>query len=139
MSQQALHRSGKTIKDLEEAISQIHEWREEPNNVDSTYSQLQSRGHIQMRDFNDDYRKSGKLDEAEKHIKQEICDMKTCSENSRTMTLLIHSLSLILSGQGRWDEAQELVVQVMEKRKRVLGPEHQETLISKGKLAITYR
>ena len=40
--------------------------------------------------------------------------------------------------QGRWKEAEELEVQVMEARKRVPGPEHPRTLTSMANLAYTY-
>jgi Tetratricopeptide repeat len=46
---------------------------------------------------------------------------------------------LIYSNQGRWKEAEELEMQVIEKRKRVLGAEHLDTLTSIGNLASTYR
>ncbi|TGZ78598.1 hypothetical protein EX30DRAFT_299649, partial [Ascodesmis nigricans] len=41
--------------------------------------------------------------------------------------------------QQRWKEAEELFVQVMEKRKRVLDEEHPDTLSSMANLAATYR
>ncbi|KAF1816974.1 hypothetical protein P152DRAFT_386954 [Eremomyces bilateralis CBS 781.70] len=41
--------------------------------------------------------------------------------------------------QGRWKEAEELKVQVMETTKRVLGTEHPSTLTSMGNLAETYK
>ncbi|KZL79726.1 tpr domain protein, partial [Colletotrichum incanum] len=41
--------------------------------------------------------------------------------------------------QGRWKEAEELEVRVMEMRKRVLGDEHPDTLTSIANLASTYR
>jgi tetratricopeptide (TPR) repeat protein len=40
--------------------------------------------------------------------------------------------------QGRWKEAEELFVQVMETRKRVLGEEHPDTLTSMANLASTF-
>jgi hypothetical protein len=40
---------------------------------------------------------------------------------------------------GRWKEAEELEVKVMETRKRVLGQEHPGTLASMANLASTYR
>jgi hypothetical protein len=39
--------------------------------------------------------------------------------------------------QGRWKEAKELEVQVMETRKRVLREEHPSTLTSMANLAYT--
>ena len=49
------------------------------------------------------------------------------------------NLALIYRNQGRWKEAEELFVQVMETRKRVLGQEHPDTLTSVTNLASTYR
>ncbi|KAK0773303.1 hypothetical protein LTR57_024516 [Friedmanniomyces endolithicus] len=40
--------------------------------------------------------------------------------------------------QGRWKEAEELEVKVMETRVRVLGGEHPDTLTSMANLAATY-
>jgi hypothetical protein len=40
--------------------------------------------------------------------------------------------------QGRWKEAEKLEVQVVETMKRVLGPEHPDTLNSMNNLAHTY-
>jgi hypothetical protein len=39
--------------------------------------------------------------------------------------------------QGRWKEAEELEVQVIETRKRVLGEEHPSTLNAISNLAFT--
>jgi tetratricopeptide (TPR) repeat protein len=44
-----------------------------------------------------------------------------------------------LYSDGRYDEAEELEVQVMQTMKRVLGNEHPETLLNIGNLAATYR
>jgi len=41
--------------------------------------------------------------------------------------------------QGRWKEAEELEVQVMETRKRVLGAEHPDMLTSVNNLAFTLK
>jgi len=41
--------------------------------------------------------------------------------------------------KGRWDEAEELEVQVMETSKRVLGPEHPDTLTSMNNLSFTWK
>ena len=40
------------------------------------------------------------------------------------------NLASTYRNQGRWKEAEELEVQVMETRKRVLGEEHPSTLTS---------
>ncbi|KAL5392945.1 hypothetical protein DPSP01_000636 [Paraphaeosphaeria sporulosa] len=46
---------------------------------------------------------------------------------------------MALYSDGRYKEAEELFVQVMEMSKRVLGEEHPDTLLSMGNLASTYR
>src|SRR5204863_5431303 len=49
------------------------------------------------------------------------------------------NLASTYRNQGRLKEAEELEVQVMETRKRVLGAEHPATLTSMANLASTYR
>ncbi|KAK0362327.1 hypothetical protein LTR94_019824 [Friedmanniomyces endolithicus] len=51
------------------------------------------------------------------------------------------SIAMVVStyrSQGRWKEAEELEVKVMETRVRVLGGEHPDTLTSMANLAATY-
>jgi len=47
--------------------------------------------------------------------------------------------SLAYHEAGYWKEAEELQVAVMQMRKRILGEEHPNTLLSMGNLASTYR
>jgi hypothetical protein len=49
------------------------------------------------------------------------------------------NFGLVLYESGYWNEAEELNIQVMETRKRVLGAEHPDTLRSTGNLASTFR
>ena len=51
--------------------------------------------------------------------------------------LLLERFGLCLLSDGRYFEAEDPLVQVMEKRKRVLGPVHLDTLTSMGNLAST--
>ncbi|KAL8815792.1 MAG: hypothetical protein Q9223_005111 [Gallowayella weberi] len=51
----------------------------------------------------------------------------------------IAEFALAFSEAGRWKEAEELEVQVMETSQRVLGEEHPDTLTSMANLASTYR
>jgi hypothetical protein len=46
---------------------------------------------------------------------------------------------MALYSDGRYDEAEELQVQVMQTMKRALTDEHPDTLTSMGNLASTYR
>ena len=58
--------------------------------------------------------------------------------HSRVVESFKHNLAVTYWGQGRWEEAEELEVQGMETRKRVLGLEHPDTLTSMANLASTY-
>jgi pentatricopeptide repeat protein len=49
----------------------------------------------------------------------------------------MNDLASTYGKKGRWDEAEELFVQVMETHKRVLGPEHPRTLTSMNNLSVT--
>ncbi|GKZ26792.1 hypothetical protein AbraCBS73388_003177 [Aspergillus brasiliensis] len=51
---------------------------------------------------------------------------------------LIRNVCSCLSSDGRWKEAEELEVQLLELHKHMLGPEHPDTLTSKANLASTY-
>ena len=59
-------------------------------------------------------------------------------EHPHTLTSM-NNLATIYQHQGRWTEAEKLLVQVMETRKTVLGPEHPDTLTSMAELASTYQ
>ncbi|KAL4860545.1 hypothetical protein BDV12DRAFT_102777 [Aspergillus spectabilis] len=48
------------------------------------------------------------------------------------------NLARSYSDQGQWEEAKALEVQVLEIRKRILGPEHPSTLTIMANLASTY-
>ena len=59
-------------------------------------------------------------------------------EHPYTLTSMTN-LASTYRNQGRWKEAEELFVQVMETSSRVLGLEHPDTLTSMANLASTYR
>jgi hypothetical protein len=68
------------------------------------------------------YKKWRKWKEAERLFVQVSMRM-VGPEHPDTLTSMA-SLALTFWNQGRWKEAEELDVQVMETRKRVLGQEH---------------
>jgi Flp pilus assembly protein TadD len=51
----------------------------------------------------------------------------------------MHNLAVIYGHQGRYQEAEELCEQVLEERKRQLGPDHPNTLGIIRNLASIYR
>jgi len=63
-------------------------------------------------------------------------------ESDEKKLLRVHlssNVATYLWHQGRWSEAEELVVQVLETSKRMLGVEHPDTLTSMANLASTYQ
>jgi hypothetical protein len=100
-SQQLLQHCGKTEKELSEAVSQIHEWDRKSPQHGTVYLELANQGHIQHQSEIERYRKLGKLEEAEKKIKQEISDLHDSSRGySHVEDLLQMELISILRGQS---------------------------------------
>ncbi|OCL11362.1 HET-domain-containing protein [Glonium stellatum] len=60
-------------------------------------------------------------------------------DDNEARTSLLWKLGMCLYQEGRWNEAEKAFLQVMETHKRVLGPEHPDTLTSIASLASTYR
>jgi tetratricopeptide (TPR) repeat protein len=72
------------------------------------------------------------------HAKYALSYGRTEKEDEAS-TNLAWKCATALYSDGRYNESGELFVQVMEIRKRVLGPEHPDTLTSMANLASTYR
>ena len=93
-------------------------------------------------DLSHEYRTYGlvKLEEARKEYEREVTDMiQEFGEHHFIILSLYATIARTYSTQGRWKEAEELLVQVMETEKRVFGQEHPDTLSSMANLASTYR
>ena len=60
------------------------------------------------------------------------------AEHPSTLTNMAN-LASTYRNQGRWKEAEELFMQVMETFKRVLGAEHPDTLTTMNNLAFTWK
>ncbi|KAF1948247.1 kinesin light chain [Byssothecium circinans] len=72
------------------------------------------------------------------HAKYVLSHSLPKQEGADRMTL-VWKCAMVLFSDGRYNESEELFVQVMETRKRVLGEEHPDTLTSMANLASTYR
>ena len=83
-------------------------------------------------------RSTGETDNDRDHISQQVVEVDRNAELSDTLTSMAN-LALTYSKQGRWKEAEELFVQVMEISKTVFGAEHPSTLTSMANLAFTWR
>jgi hypothetical protein len=71
------------------------------------------------------------------HAKFALSSSLTRQENGARIKL-VRKCAITLHRDGRWKEAEELFVQVIETRKRVLREEHLDTLTSIDNLASTY-
>lgn len=65
-----------------------------------------------------------------------IFEKKLGSEDASTLAST-SILALIIWGQGRWEEAEKLEVQLIETYKTKLGPDHVYTVINAANLAST--
>ena len=52
--------------------------------------------------------------------------------------LSMANLARTYSDKGKWDEAEQLKIQVLDMKKKLLGAEHPDTLLSMANLARTY-
>ena len=72
-------------------------------------------------------------------ILKHITDSTTLLNPTEIDPFVASRLALTYSEQGRWKEAEVLEFVVMEKRKRLLGDDHPNTLTNMANLANTYR
>ncbi|CAN9174148.1 unnamed protein product [Alternaria alternata] len=62
----------------------------------------------------------------------------SADDDDKERLWLVSKCAATLYSEGRWKEAEELEVQVLQTRKRVLSDEHPDTLTSMNNLASTY-
>jgi tetratricopeptide (TPR) repeat protein len=72
------------------------------------------------------------------HAKSALSSGLTEQDNEARTNLVVKCATALFR-DGRWKEAEELEAQVMQTRKRALGEEHPDTLISMSNLVSTYR
>ena len=92
-------------------------------------------------DLGDLYRAYGKL-EAAVAIYQWTLDIfkeETDLVHFSTLLSTMANLANVYADQGRWKDAEELAMQTIEARKRVLAPEGPDTLVSMANLALIYK
>ncbi|KFA54494.1 hypothetical protein S40293_09980 [Stachybotrys chartarum IBT 40293] len=84
------------------------------------------------------YLEQGRVHIAEAQLTQEKTDLiNTCGTDHVLAELSKDMLSRIYNFQGRWTEAEQLEVEVMDIRKAKLGPDNPDTLTSMANLAST--
>jgi len=76
---------------------------------------------------------------AQLELQKDLAAINSILYNAFTLlTTIKDSLAVIFTLRGLWQDAEELEVQVMETRKRVLGAEHRDTLAGINNLAFTF-
>ncbi|KAF2734841.1 hypothetical protein EJ04DRAFT_436212, partial [Polyplosphaeria fusca] len=81
----------------------------------------------------------GSAGEAEMSVLSTEVGIRLFSKDDTSTLSSKGMLALANSSKGLWKEMEELEVQVMKTRKRVLGVDHPDTLASMANLALTYR
>ena len=72
------------------------------------------------------------------HIKANMLHESQIEVNKQYYDDKWAKFALVMSENGDWNNAEQLEVQVMDMRKKLLGTEHPDTLTSMGNLASTY-
>ena len=133
-----LHEYSLKTVDLQSQIQLIIDGIQEPSYESDIFSMLERQRTIQYIDFPQYYREKNVLEKAEISYKQKIQSTQLVFGQLNIPSVQLKSkLALIYWNQGRWKEAEELRVQVMEISKRVLDKEHPDTLSSMANLALT--
>ncbi|KAK7177352.1 Kinesin light chain 5 [Paraphaeosphaeria sporulosa] len=87
---------------------------------------------------NDDHNSRSKWRRLLPHVQYALSHSPTDDDDEERLDLL-WKCAMALYSDGRYEEAEEMFVQVIETRKTVLGEEHPDTLTSMANLASTYR
>ena len=113
-----LHEYSLESVDLQSQIQLILDGIQEPSYESGIFSMLERQGTIQYIDFPQYYREKKVLEQAEISYKQEILSTQLVFGQLNILSLqLKFKLASIYQDLGRWKEAEELGVQVMEIRK----------------------
>ncbi|KAJ4302955.1 hypothetical protein N0V90_001846 [Kalmusia sp. IMI 367209] len=67
-----------------------------------------------------------------------VLESDLVEEDWKTRMDLMWRYAICLHEDGRWDEAEIFITKVVDKEKRMLGPEHPDMLVSISNLALTY-
>ncbi|RWA05249.1 hypothetical protein EKO27_g9853 [Xylaria grammica] len=109
-------------------------------NTGALYGHLNERGLVSESTIADTYYKLNIMAEAEFTMRQEIEGLEaSMGRNQLLPTLLKSILSSIMQRQNRWQEAEELALQVINTRKHFLGPQHPYVLDEVVHLGIIYQ
>jgi tetratricopeptide (TPR) repeat protein len=134
---EAVQQSGRSEPDLNLEIEQISSTHDTIKN--ELFRNLNSGGldTAQNTIFNT---ANYNLVNAQLELQKDLAAINSILYNAFTLlTTIKDSLAAIFTQRGLWQDAEELDVQVVEMRKRVLGAKHPNTLISIANLASTYR
>ncbi|CAD6593296.1 MAG: hypothetical protein ASARMPREDX12_007021 [Alectoria sarmentosa] len=80
----------------------------------------------------------GRFKVAEEGLQRAVDIQRACLDSDKTTLYCLQLLASTYQDQGRWTEAEELNLQVLETSKKLLGAEHSNTLIIMNNLAMTY-
>jgi hypothetical protein len=131
-----------SLRQHEELNLEINRAKEEFMSLpfQESFRRLSYQGYIKW-DLAEYYLEKKLLDNIEAEYRREIADIEstTLGEIPHITSILKLMLSSVLENQGRWKEAEELGVQVVETVKRAFGQESPGTLTSMGNLASAYR
>ena len=138
-------RSAEILKDagqesihLPEITTQIDARRRKLSRA-GVYAKLKSLDYLPRMSFYNYYLEQHVLDKALPWLLQEIKDLSVAlGFYDRTVSHLNNALSLLLQMQGKEEEAEKVLVRIIETSEKVLGVHHRNTLVSKNNLVSIY-
>jgi tetratricopeptide (TPR) repeat protein len=141
-SRQMLVKSGRSQKELDEAVQTLHSWDRKDSQFGAVFGRpkgLRQSSHVESTESEIFYGKIDRLKEVEAHLTHEIRDMeRSGGPHSRPAIELCSYLSRLFAVQGRWKEAGELDFRAMLTRKKNLGQGHISTMIDADNLTVAY-
>jgi tetratricopeptide (TPR) repeat protein len=150
-SEEMLSTSGKSKDELDRAIRYMHDLASRPPDLPgSIFRNLEHTGHLDSVMLSqvpaavmEEHRQSGRLRDAETALQQEIQDATVAIPKEPGYSFVVAYLTLWLSYalqyQDRCDEAESLLLKLMDNSAKALGKDHQHTGDIRMRLASVYR
>ena len=136
LKQRQFTRSHSSLLDVFSVVSHSHEKTAQRANHKNEWNQTSILYSIDSECYSFAYEARGMEIEAQQLQEEALKNVE--GTDTMAVEIIKNNLAGTFLSQGRWKEAEELFVQVMETSRRVLGQEHPSTLTSMASLASTY-
>ena len=113
---------GILLRDLEDLVKQTLGNPQPPEYHQGSFKTLLEQGHIPAFDVSQQYREEQLLDEAELRYQREVETLRSAlGDDHRIVQELRRQLSLLMIREGRWQDAENLQLQMIGFDKKIIG------------------